>query len=275
MAASKPHRRRRGRIALLWILALAITVGSAAWQRLTGPTYPVGGTVRLAGEEIEIELLRTHGGDGDQPIRIHAANPAIAGEAAWRRYPTGDPWRTEPLVREGEWLRAALPHQPPAGKLEYQVRLRRDGEVAVFPERPAVTRFKGAVPKGFLLPHIFAMFFGMLLATRAGFEALDRAGDPRRHAWTAFLLIAAGGLILGPIVQKHAFDAYWTGFPLGYDLTDNKTLIAAITWTWALWRMRRGRSARVSVVAASLVTLVIFMIPHSTWGSQIDWESVE
>ncbi|MBD3161297.1 MAG: hypothetical protein GF328_04260 [Candidatus Latescibacteria bacterium] len=272
---SRTPRRSRGGTLLLWILAVVITLGSAVWQRLSGPTYPVAGTVELSGEGVDVELTRTHGGEGDQPVQILATDPAIEGEVAWRRFPTAEPWRTIPLSRQEEWLVAALPHQPPAGKLEYQVRLRRDGEEAVFPPRPAVTRFKGAVPKGILFPHIFAMFFGMLFANRAGLEALRRAGDPRRFAWIAFILIAAGGFILGPIVQKHAFDAFWTGFPFGYDLTDNKTLIAGIAWVWALWRMRGGRSARISVVVAALVTLVIFMIPHSTWGSEIDWEKIQ
>ena len=32
-----------------------------------------------------------------------------------------------------------------------------------------------------------------------------------------FGLIAVGGFILGPIVQKNAFDAYWTGIPFGWE----------------------------------------------------------
>jgi hypothetical protein len=41
-------------------------------------------------------------------------------------------------------------------------------------------------------------------------------------------------MILGPVVQKFAFGEYWTGFPFGTDLTDNKTLIAFIGWIIAL-----------------------------------------
>ena len=37
-----------------------------------------------------------------------------------------------------------------------------------------------------------------------------------------------GGMLLGPIVQNFAFGDYWTGIPFGWDLTDNKTLLAAI-----------------------------------------------
>jgi hypothetical protein len=242
---------------------------------MSGPTYPVDGEVTLGGRTVAIELTRSHGGAGDQPVRILAPDPEVRGDIAWRRFPTAEAWTDVPLARDGDWLVAALPHQPPAGKLEYQVRLRRGEETATFPPRPAVTRFKGDVPVTVLIPHIAAMFLGMLLSTRAGLEALAAAGRPAPLARLALLLIAIGGFILGPWVQKYAFDAWWTGIPFGWDLTDNKTLLAGIAWAWAVWRLRGGRSARGAVVLAAIVTLVVFAIPHSVWGSEIDWSTVE
>jgi hypothetical protein len=257
-----------------WALAVAITLVSARWQRLSGPTYPVSGAVTLGGRAIPLTLLRTHGGTGDQPIRIQAADPEVTAEVAWRRFPTADPWATMPMARNGEWLEAALPHQAAAGKLEYQVRLRKGGEQVTFPPRPAVTRFKGDVPAAVLIPHILAMFVGMLLSTRAGLEALTAAGRPAALARLTLLLIVLGGFLLGPWVQHFAFDAWWTGVPFGWDLTDNKTLFAGVAWAFAVWRLRGGRAARGAVVVAALVTLVVFAIPHSAWGSQIDWSSL-
>ena len=265
---------RTGRSVLYWVVAVVVTLASARWQRMSGPTYPVNGEVELGQERIAIELTRSHGGEGDQPVRVRAADPAVQGEVAWRRYPSADAWENVKMARNGEWLEAALPHQPPAGKLEYQVRLTRGGETATFPPRPAITRFKGDVPAAVLIPHILAMFVGMLLSTRAGLEALAAAGKPATLARLTLLLIGVGGFILGPAVQKYAFDAWWTGVPFGWDLTDNKTLFAGVAWAWAVWRLRGGRSARGAVVLAALVTLVVFAIPHSVWGSEIDWSTM-
>ena len=266
---------RTTRSVLYWVVAVVVTLASARWQRMSGPTYPVAGEVMLGGQAVAVELTRTHGGDGDQPVRILVPDPEVRGEIAWRRYPTAEAWADLPMARDGEWHAAALPHQPPAGKLEYQVRLTRGGETATFPPRPAITRFKGGVPAVVLIPHIFAMFFGMLLSSRAGLEALAAAGRPATLARLTLLLIGVGGFILGPAVQKYAFDAWWTGVPFGWDLTDNKTLVAGVAWAWAVWRLRGGRSARGAVVLAALVTLVVFVIPHSAWGSEIDWTTVE
>lgn len=262
------------RSALLWAAALLLTLASAAWQRTTGPTYPVRGTVHVGGETIEYRLTRTHEGEGDQPVEVRASERGIAGDVLWRRYPTDDPWRSIEMVRSEEDLRAALPHQPPAGKLEYRIRLRGGGVSVVFPERAAVTRFKGAVPSAVLIPHILFMFTGMLWSTRAGLTAMVGDDDGGRLARWTLALILVGGLLLGPAVQKAAFDAWWTGVPFGHDLTDNKTLIAAVAWAWAVVRLRGGRSARASVLFASAVTLVIFVVPHSVLGSEIDWDTM-
>ncbi len=257
-----------------WALAVVITLGTLVWQRTTGPTYPARGGVKLAGQTITMTLARSNSTASAQPVRVTVTDPAVSGEVVWRRYPTSEPWQVLELKRDGGELQAMLPRQPAAGKLEYQVRLRVGAEQAVFPERPAVTRFRGDPPTAVLIPHILAMFLGMLFATRAGIEALSPRGDLRRLAWTTLGLFLLGGFVLGPLVQHYAFGQWWTGIPFGWDLTDNKTLVAALAWVFALWRLRGGRPARGATVAATLATLVVFAIPHSAWGSQIDWTKV-
>jgi hypothetical protein len=243
---------------------------------MTGPTYPVRGTVNLGGEEIRLRLQRSHSIAGRQPIVVRVPDKAVSGEVEWRRFPTADPWRAEPLARDGDELRAELPPpteplMPAAGKLEYRVQLSRDGVKAAFPEVPAITRFKGDVPAIVLSPHILAMFIGMLLSTRAALAALF-GGRIRGATYLTLALLVAGGLILGPIVQKMAFGEYWTGVPWGWDLTDNKTLIAALAWALAAWRVHKGSGARPAVILAALATLVVFAIPHSVWGSEAKWQ---
>ena len=211
-----------------------------------------------------------------EPIRIRVEDAGVGGEVHWRRFPTSEGWTTAVMRREGDDLLAELPHQPPAGKLEYQVRLTRGEEHRTFPPLAAVTRFKGHVPAAILAPHVLMMFLGMLVSNRAGLESLSPAGETRRLAWLTLGLLGVGGLVLGPIVQKHAFDAYWTGWPLGTDLTDDKTAAMWLVWIGAavlLQRRRdpRDRTARIAVILAALVMLAVYVIPHSLRGSQLDY----
>ncbi|HUM03332.1 MAG TPA: hypothetical protein VL084_13670 [Thermoanaerobaculia bacterium] len=261
------------RPAVRYALAFLITIASAVWQRISGPTYPVRGHVTLGGQEIRLELTRTHAGEGDQPVSVVAPDGAITGQVAWRRFPSETAWSFLPMVRRGDTLEAALPHQPPAGKLEYQLRLDRGAESRLFPPRPAVTRFKGNVSTPLLVTHVAVMFSGMLVSSAAGLAALVPGLPLRKRTLITLGLILLGGFLLGPMVQKAAFGAWWTGIPFGWDLTDNKTLFAALFWAAAAILQRRGGEQRTAVILAALATLVVFAIPHSTWGSEIRWET--
>ncbi|MBD3219951.1 hypothetical protein GF314_01805 [bacterium] len=258
------------RAVLLWVLAVLVTVGSAVWQRMTGPTYPLGVDVAVAGHEVTGDLLRSATIDENVPVRLEAPGP-VDGEVAWRRWPTDEPWKTVPMARDGEQLVAELPGQPvKAAKIEYRVTLRAQGEETTLATR---LRFKGAVPDSVLAVHILAMFFGMLFSFRAGLEALVRGPGLGWLTVATLICLGAGGLMLGPIVQQYAFDAYWTGWPVGEDLTDNKLAAAVLFWVIAAWQQRRGRP--IWSVVAAIVTFVIFVVPHSLHGSTHDWETGE
>ena len=86
------------------------------------------------------------------------------------------------------------------------------------------------------------------------------------------ILFAIGGIVLGPIVQYYAFGDFWTGIPFGWDLTDNKTLIALIFWILAVI-MNRKKERPLYTILAAVILLIVFSIPHSLFGSQLDYAS--
>ena len=258
----------------MWLLALCLTLALAYFQRATGPTHPAHVSTIIAGQRYTVRLPRTHGGPGGLIVAVPVPVPGTTGILVWRHYPSSEPWSRIPLVVKAGKLTATIPHQPPAGKVEYHLVLRPPHSVAtVLPSsRTLVARFKGTVPFSVLLPHILCMFLSMLFATRALLGAVmwpDRG--VRMPILVGGLLLFAGGLILGPIVQYHAFGAYWTGWPYGYDLTDNKTLIAFLAWLPALCIAFRRRPRTSWIVAGWLVMMAVFLVPHSMHGSQIDW----
>ena len=254
----------------LWTIAFLLTLASAVYQRVTGPSYPARGSVRLAGAEIGFRLPRTQG-DGDAVVSV-AAPAGVQGSVSWKRFRSGDGWTTLPMERQGQLLAASLPHQPPAGKLAYRVVLTSGTERVALGGQAVVLRFKGEVPRAVLVVHIFCMFFGMLLSTRAGLEFFRPAPRYLTLILPTIGLLTVGGLLLGPIVQKHAFGAYWTGWPFGTDLTDNKTLVAWLGWVAAWLRIRRNPAAGAWALIAAAVTLIVFGIPHSMFGSELKYD---
>lgn len=261
--------------AALWFGALAMMVSAAAWQRRTGPTYPRHGHVVLAGHDVAWRLVRS--ATSGEPFLVDVPAPSgFSGRVRYRRYPTSEPFTELEMKREGPTLAALLPTQPPAGKLEYSVVLSAAGGVTQLPpDGPVVMRFKGDVPASVLLPHVVMMFFGMLIGVRAALAAAFARPEARRYAWVTVVLIGLGGLALGPIVQKHAFGAFWTGWPLGEDLTDNKTLVMWLAWVAAAWVLSRrevnDRAVRIAVALAAAVMIAVYLVPHSLRGSQLDY----
>ena len=81
-------------------------------------------------------------------------------------------------------------------------------------------------------------------------------------------------MIFGPLVQFHAFGEYWTGIPFGWDLTDNKTLIAFLFWLLAVSGNWKREKPSLTILAAAIM-LMIFSIPHSMFGSELDPETGE
>ena len=261
---------------LLWTLAVLIAAASAVYQRRTGPTYPLRGHVAVDDKVVKFELPRSHPGEGDAKVEIPAPDPTIYGTIEFKRFPTDDPWTRQGMERLGDKLVARIPHQPIAGKVKYRIFLDKGGGDPIpLTTESVIIRFKGDVPLFILIPHIIGIVAAMVLSARTGLEAL--ANRPRTLALAVCTTICLffGGLFFGALVQKYAFEAYWTGWPFGYDLTDNKTLIAFVFWLVAVWRTAARRGSRGWAVAAAAVMLAIWLIPHSVLGSELDYTRIQ
>ncbi len=261
---------------LLWVLAFLITASSAIYQRMTGPTHPLRGKAMLNDTEIAFRLKRDPETTSDYEVRVRMPQTEITGTLLYKRHKTDDPWTKMTMVREDDYLAGSIPKQPSAAKMEYKIFLASQGkEISLSGEKPVIIRFKDPVPSVILILHIIIIFLAMMFSTRAGIEAINPKGNPRKLAiWTVGLLIV-GGFILGPVVQKYAFGEFWTGFPFGSDLTDNKVLIAMIAWIAALIAGRGGKPARWWVLAASILLLAVYLIPHSLLGSELDYSQLD
>ena len=277
---------------ILWILAVIITLGAAYYQRKTGPTNPRDTYLTVNDTVLKVRLVRSLGLDERPEVRLAITDTSVKARLYYRRYRTGEEYSSSEFIykvypdnsmlmnkvfgiTEEKGLYAAVPPQPPAGKIEYYIELTDSkGTTYILKETPVVIRFKGAVPSYILTPHIIFMFLAMLLANVAGLMALFRLPAFRKYSVLTLITLIAGGMILGPAVQKFAFGEFWTGVPFGWDLTDNKTLIALLFWILAVV-MNKKRDTRLYTLLAAIVTLIIFSIPHSMFGSELDYSSGE
>lgn len=296
---------------MYWLLAVVVTLALSIYQRMTGPTYPKKVTVELNGESYKLKLPRS-GVQKDEIVKLKGIPPTTSAQLHYRQYQTPESSTTpapnhqpstvssgsavalpqQPLsVSSGtaaalnqqsapngyttinftckdSMLQAALPVQPVAGKLQYYITVGGKDYPA---DGPTVIRFRNDVPAMVLVPHILLMFAAMLFAVYTLMLVVTRKEYGR---WLKITLatLFVGGFVFGPLVQHAAFGPWWTGFPYGTDLTDNKTLLSFLVFVAALatlkWKYNRW------VVAASVLFMIlIFSIPHSVYGSEYDYET--
>ena len=275
---------------ILWFLAIVITLSAAYYQRKTGPTYPKSINVTVNDLVYELKLVRSLGLDERPEVKLRIDDTSLRARIFYKRFKTNDEYSVSefrykvypvnsPLmnkvfkVTEERGFFAELPQQQPAGKLQYYIELTDSkGTTTLLKDAPLVIRFKGAVPSFILTPHILFMFLAMLFSTLAGLMALTKHPLFMKYSWWTLITLIAGGMILGPIMQKYAFGDFWTGIPFGWDLTDNKTLIALLFWILALVMNHKKERPLFTILAAG-VLLVIFSIPHSVFGSELDYSS--
>ncbi|MBP5276901.1 MAG: hypothetical protein J6Z18_00190 [Prevotella sp.] len=250
---------------IYWFIAVVITLVLSVYQRMTGPTHPMRVAVEVNGENYKVRLPRS-GVQQDQMVMLKGLPSDTKAQIHYRRYPSADEYTTVDFKWKDDSWQAALPVQPVAGKLQYYITV---GEKDYLAEEPVLIRFRNDVPAGILIPHILFMFAAMLFAVYTFLLTITRK---KYSKWLKITVITVciGGFILGPLVQHVAFGPWWTGFPFGTDLTDNKTLLSFLFFLVALATLK-WKYNRWVVCLAVLFMIVIFSIPHSMYGSEYNY----
>lgn len=252
---------------IYWLIAIIITLVLSIYQRMTGPTNPKRVTVELNGESYKLRLPRS-GVQQDEIVTLKGIPSNTEAQIHYRRYPTSDEYTTVDFKWEENSWQAALPVQPVAGKLQYYITVGGKDYPA---DEPLVIRFRNDVPASILVPHILFMFAAMLFAVYTFLLVITRK-EYRKWLKITVATLFIGGFVLGPLVQHVAFGPWWTGFPFGTDLTDNKTLISFLFFLVALATLKWKYNKWV-VGFAVLFMIAIFTIPHSSYGSEYDYST--
>ena len=252
-----------------WILAVVVTLVLSIYQRMTGPTYPKKVAIELNGERYQVKLPRS-GVQHDETVTLKGVPSDTRAQMHYRRYPTTNDYTTVDFEWKDNAWQALLPIQPVAGKLQYYITV---GGTDYQKEEPVVIRFRQDVPALILIPHILLMFGAMLFAV---YTFLLVVTNKEYQKWLKITVgtLFVGGFILGPLVQHAAFGPWWTGFPYGTDLTDNKTLLSFLFFVAALATLKWKYNKWV-VCLAVLFMIAIFTIPHSAYGSEYDYDKQE
>ncbi len=135
-----------------------------------------------------------------------------------------------------------------------------------------------------LLIHILLMMVALMFLIHAFYYALNYIWNKTdwnigKGVWSMFwgtLCFAISAFPLGIWIEYEKYGTYWTGFPLGTDITDNKSLFNFLYWFIILILMKgtilkkdhdknligKKTFAWLTLLGAIITMVVRFAIPH-------------
>jgi hypothetical protein len=193
---------------------------------------------------------------------------------------------TEMSPLDGGRYFGAVPPFYRGDKMEYYIEARTASDMVTrVPAKEKRESFavtvKGRPNTYILVAHIVFVFAGLFFFIFSGYLSY-RALQHRRSLLyiprIAFLGTAAffmAAVPLGMLVAYQTYGKPWTGFPVGGDLTDNKSLailiywaICAVLYRGSLWRKDPSQDLLPMItlpyvhLAGAAVTVILFLLPH-------------
>ena len=127
---------------------------------------------------------------------------------------------------------------------------------------------------------MFGSFLFIVLATMTSLNDLRddsiRLRFGNQVKWLTLILFV-GGFPIGIWLNYQIYGAYWTGFPVGRDITDSKTLLIFIYWLVLLFLVKgtafggdktrdlvQPAVARMLTIIGALISVGLYLVPHSS-----------
>lgn len=261
-------------------IALILTIGLLAIARRTSTRHSAEHFIQTGDIKASHRTI-TEAFNAEPALDVVVAPTSGLSAIAYYSTTKGGPYKADTLAMTNEGFSGVLPVLEKGKKWFYHIDLLKNGSiVGKFPARgDQFIKFKGHVPVYILVPHIFCMFATVFLGLMTVFTAFDVVkgkGEIRKSVnyllWTT-VFVFIGGFPLGYLVAYIAFGQGWSGIPIGWDITDNKTVILFLAWLITLILARKGiKEAKIAIsnktyfaltIASLVVSIIIFMIPHS------------
>jgi|GEM_PF-2933832 len=227
-----------------------------------------------AGKETALQADISSGAAGDLRALIFYRSQG-------RPYQAAEMTRLEP----GKYF-GYLPPQARGARLEYYIEAKAgDNIVARVPAKEKAEAFivvvKGTPNRYILVSHVVIIFIGLFFFMFSGYLGYKALKGRRtllylpRIAFLGTVTFFIASIPLGMVVGYQTFGQAWTGFPVGRDLTDNKSLAILIYWAICAF-LYRGSLFRKDPsrdllsmgtmpyvhIAGAIITAVLFAIPH-------------
>jgi hypothetical protein len=257
---------------ILWVGTLIITFLAGYMHNVTGPDYPVSGTIGIEGKQVTFKFDKIFRGNDSYNVFIRSDVKDIKAVLLWRDIPATDitllplkslvksKWNREPMSDSGSLIIGKIPKHNPGTKVSYRIELTYSGKEYFLPEdKPATVIFLGKVNPSVMNIFYFVLFGGLILAVRTGLETFN--DKPRIGMYTIFTLIFffLYTICVIPLKRTYELNALNHFVPTVTSLLSYQSVSLLVLWIIGLVLIFNFRKNKIIPLIISSLTLIIYI----------------
>ena len=260
---------------ILWLGAIIITFLAGYMYNVTGPDYPVSGSIGVEGKMVTFKFDKIYRGNDIYNVFIRTDVKDIKAYLLWKDVSTNaingkltrnqfaSIWHRELMADSGFLIKGNFPHHNPGDKIAYRVELNYAGKQYYLPDdKPVTIEFLWQVNSSILNIFYFILFCGLILAVRTGLEAFN---DNRRIGmYTIFTLIFffLYTICLVPLKRSYELNAINHFVPPINSIITYQSISLLLLWIIGLSLIFNFKGNRIIPLVISSLTLIIYTFIH-------------
>jgi hypothetical protein len=260
---------------ILWLGAIIITFLAGYMHNVTGPDYPVSGTIGIKGQMVTFKFDKIYRGNDSYNVFIRSDVKNISAFLLWQN--VADPfvalgprknqaapiWHRDVMTDSGFLIKGKIPHHNPGDKVAYRVELNYFGKQYFLPEdKPVTIMFLGHVNSSVMNIFYIVLFGGLILAVRTGLEVFK--DKPKIGIYTIFTMIFffLYTVCMVPLKRTYELNAINHFVPPVNLLITYQSVLLFLIWIIGLVLIFNFKGNRIIPLFFSSLTLIIYILVH-------------
>lgn len=248
---------------ILWTAALFITLLAGYTKNVTGPEFPVSGTIGIDGKKVTYYFEKIIRDSSSFKISIRCDIDSVKGIVLFSKVNSNNSWDTILLSNQNRLLVGEIPYPGPLKKIFYKVELEKNGKKYFIPtKKEEEIIFMGKVPITMKVLLFITFFFGLLLSVRTGLEYFNE--HPHTKKLTLFTIIpfALYGFFVFPVYKTFELNMVGSQFANPIELFTIGSFSYFLIWTLFGVIIFRSANPKTWGLVTSLITLILSIILH-------------
>lgn len=256
---------------ILWLGTFIITFLAGYMHSVTGPNYPVSGTIGITGQKVTFKFDKIYRGYDSYIVFILSDVKDVKAFLLWKdvssihitnsiqKQPPSS-WNRVTMSDSGAFIMGKIPKHSPYNKVAYRVELNYDGKQYYLPEdKPVTMEFLGYVKPSVMNIFYFVLFGGLILAVRTGLEAFNN--NRRIGMYTIFTLIFffLYTIFVVPLKSTYELNAINHFVPSFNSLMTYQSVSLFVLWIIGLALIFNFKGNKVIPLVISSLTLIIYI----------------